>query len=320
MKLIHVIVASIVFAFFTFPALVCAAPSAGVVAKVGGIPVTMYELDRAVQKIVPLRSSFHSGISADKVKKIRQEALDDLIERAYKVRAALDLEVSVENEAVQSKMAALRNKFSSEKEFSTAFGEEKPGGYRASLYRQLLAEKAEKINVDDKIEIDESAIRNAYESRKHAFFRPQQFRASHILIKIDPASNKEERAALRTRAEELLARARQGEDFYNLAYYNSDDRSKMVGGDIGLFHEGQTVQVFEDAAKKLKVGEISDIVESLYGYHIIKLTEKNPPRQLEYDEVKTSIMMQMKKKLRDQLYAEWMNSLKKKYTAEVFLK
>ena len=89
-----------------------------------------------------------------------------------------------------------------------------------------------------------------------------QYRASHILVKD------------RTLAQDLVRRAKQGADFASLARENSTCPSKAQGGDLGWFGPGQMVQPFEYACKNLGVGSISDVVQTQFGYHVIKLTGK----------------------------------------------
>lgn len=293
-----------------------AAKDADVVAKVGTVPVTAYELQRAVQKLVPLNTSFHGGISRERIAEIQAEALATLIERAYKVNAAQADKLVVDEKALDAKLDGYRQKFKSKKEFKKALGDEGEKGFRESLKREMLAEAAEKRAIDERIKIGDAEIRAYYDQNKATYMRPKQFKASHILIKVDPASNKQEREAIDKKVADLAARAKAGEDFYNLAYYNSEDRSKYVGGDIGYFHEGQTVREFEAAIQKMKPGEVSEPVQTMYGYHIIKLTEVNPARQLEFEEVAAKIRQNLEKKQRDKLYAEWLERLKAQYPVQ----
>lgn len=283
------------------------------VAKVGSVPITKYELQREQQKILPFNVSFHGGLPPEKLAEVREEAMGKLIERAYKVQYGMDEKISVDNSAVDKQFEAARAKFKSAKDFEKALGSEKSKGYRASIYRELLAKKSEEVVVDAKVKVTDAQVREYYEKNKSTFLRPKQFKASHILIRVDPASNKEEREALKKKADDLTARAKAGEDFYNLAYYNSDDRSKFVGGDLGYFHEGQTVKEFEDALLKMKPGEISGPVKTLHGYHIIKLVELNESRQLDFEEAKGKIRQSLEKKERESIYEKWMSELKKKY-------
>ena len=103
------------------------------------------------------------------------------------------------------------------------------------------------------------------------------------MVKVDPAETAEEKEAKKQRAEKLLERAKAGEDFFNLAYYESDDRSKYVGGSLGSFHAGQTVAEFDSVIQKMKAGEIAGPVRTLYGYHIIKLDDVQEARQLTFE-------------------------------------
>lgn len=289
-----------------------------IVAKVGAIPITIYELQREFQKVLPMEGSYHKGVSQERFAEIREKALSALIEQAYKVQYALGEEIAVENGAVEDRLGSLRAKFKSIKEFNNALGNEGLSAFRASIYRELLAKKAEELAVDAKVQVTDAQVRGYFEKNKTSYKRPKQFKASHVLIRVDPASNKEEREGLLKRAEELAKRAQGGEDFYNLAYYNSDDRSKYVGGDLGYFHQGQTVEEFEQALLKMKAGEISGPVKTMYGYHIIKLVEVNESRQLEFDEVKDSIRQSLEKKQRESVYEKWITELKKRYPVQRF--
>ena len=287
--------------------------AARILAEVGGVPITAQELRREQQRLIPMQVAFHVGVSQEKLAQIEKEAFEKLIEQAFKVRYALDEELRVDGAVVEEKFNQLRARFKTQKELLAALGEEGPDGYKASLYRQLLAAEAEKVAVDQRVTVTDEQVRAYYDERRATYMRPRQFKASQILVKVDPASNKEEREALLKKAEGLLAQARAGEDFYNLAYYNSDDRSKYVGGDLGYFHEGQTVKEFEDALKQLNPGEISEPIRTMYGYHIVKLFENNDPRQLEFDEVRDKIRKTLESDAREALYGEWMAALRERY-------
>mgnify|MGYP004701031413 CR=1 FL=1 len=284
-----------------------------VVAEVGSVPVTIFDLGREQQRLLPFNTSFHSGVPAEAHEKIKNEALTTLIDQAYKVNYALEKKITVDKKMVDERIDKLKKKYKSEKEFKTALGEESLKDFRAAIERTLLAQKAEEVAIQKNINVTDADVRAYYDTNKHTYKRPKQFKASHILVKVNPSSNAEERATLEKKAKELATKAQNGEDFYNLAYYNSDDRSKYVGGDLGYFHEGQTVPEFEDALKKMKIGEISAPVKSMFGWHIIKLVELNESRQLDFEETKVRIREQLEKTAREKLYSNWMDGLKAKY-------
>ncbi len=289
-----------------------------IVAKVVDTPVTIYELNREMQRIIPMNSSFHSGISKEKIAEVRETSLNNLIDQGYKVQYALQQNISVSKADLDERLGKVHEKFPTKKTLQKALGEEDLKDFYASVSRILLAKKAEKVAIGSKSKLSKVEIRDFYEQNKRMYNRPKQYRASVILIKVDPTRIATDKEPARLKAERLADQAKAGEDFYNLAYYNSDDRTKMVGGDIGYFHTGQIAKEIEDAIADLKPGEIAGPIETREGFNIIKLTELNPPKQLLFEEVKVKIRQRQEKKKYDTLYTEWMMGLKKNYPHEIF--
>ena len=281
--------------------------------KVGSIVLTKMDLDLRVQKIVPMQLSFHGGMKAEKMAEIKEQALDDLITVSYKSLYAIAEELSVDSATFENEWEKMLSKT---KDFSEKAQPYVWGKVRADLYRNLLAKRAEEVAVNERVKVSDEEVSSYYAENKGMFFRPKLFTASHILVKVDPASNTEELELIRSRAEDLLTRAKAGEDFYNIAYYESDDRSKYVGGSLGSFHAGQTVPEFDEVIQKMQPGEISDLVRTMYGFHIIKLDAMDEPRQLLFDEVAPKIRAQLEETERKQLYENWMSKLKEQYPVE----
>jgi len=289
----------------------------GVVAKVAGVPITVHEMQREIDMLIPLNTSYHSGISKEKLEEVRKKAFDTLVDRALKFRYAIDNEIAIDSKQYAAAFDQIRKQYKTEKEFIKALGSETVSELKASLYRKMTAEKVDQVAIADNVKITDDEIKAFYEENKSTYAMPKQFRASHILVKVDPSSNKEELEELETKAESLLARARSGEDFYDLAYYNSDDRSKFVGGDLKYFHEGRTVKEFESALQKMKIGDISDLVRTRFGFHIIKLTDIKEAKQLSFDDMKATIKSQLESKRADELMTKLMDSLRAQYPVEM---
>ena len=292
--------------------------AAKIVAQVGNVPITVFELSRELQKLIPLASGYHKGISKQKVDELSEEAMTKVIERAYMVQYALAEELSVSSAEIDEVLLPVRERFPSESAFEEALGEETKADFRASIYRLLLAKKAEDVAVEQKIKVDEADVKANYDANMSRYKRPRQFRASSILLSVDPAATPKEKSDKLEFAKKLVSQARSGEDFYNLAYYNSDDRTKYVGGDMGYFHEGQVLEEIQQTVEKMKVGEISDPVTTLQGYIIIKLVEDNPPVQLTFMETKDKLIAAEEKRQREQLRGEWLEHLKETYKVERF--
>lgn len=291
----------------------------GLVAQVGQIPVTRYEVQREFQKVLPLLGGFHGGVSREKREQIWEDAVAKLIERAFQVQYALTEEIGIADAAVEAPFQKVRERFGSEEEFGKALGGESVNAFRASIFRELLARKAEEVAVRSRVAVTDLEVEEYFEANRGRFMRPKAFRASHILVKVDPAAGDGERESSKARAEELAVRARSGEDFFNLAYYHSDDDTKFVGGDIGYFHQGRlAAPEVEAALLRTQVGEIAGPVESRFGFHVLKLTEVNPPRQLGLDEVRKKIRQALEKERLAALYREWMENLRSRFKVERF--
>lgn len=135
-----------------------------------------------------------------------------------------------------------------------------------------------KSDFDKEVTISDEEIQKYYDENKKMFYRDEA-KASHILISTldenDKELSKEKKEEAKKKAEEILKKAKAGEEFAGLAEEHSQDPgSGAKGGDLGYFSKGEMVPEFEKAVFALKVGEISDLVESEYGYHIIKLTDR----------------------------------------------
>lgn len=276
--------------------------------KVGKVAISVEELQVELQKRLPM-VGFHGEIKPEKLDQIKAEAKQTLITRAYAVNYAIDQKIEIDGQALDADW--------------TAFKAKNPGIAKATpeqvaklkelRQRELLAKKAEEQAVDNKVSVSDEEARKYYEANKSVYFQGKLFKASHILIKVDPSSNAEEKAAQKAKADKLMERAKAGEDFFNLAYYESDDRSKYVGGSLGSFHAGQTVPEFDAQIQKMKAGEVAGPVQTLYGYHIIKLDDVQEPRQLTFEQAVDKVKVRLKEEKRKKLYEEWMNGLKQKY-------
>lgn len=304
-------------ALFIYPSLSIAI-TGNMVAKVGDVPITSFELDRQISRIMPFNVSFHGETSDDKKAEIAEKALMDLILRAYKICYANSMKLKVPDGQVEDRINKIKERLKTQEAFNKAVSSESLAGLRDSIQRGLLSSMAEDLAVNSKVHITDAMVQSYFDKNKLLYIMPKQFRASHILIKVDPAATEDVRKDLYKKAEVLMAQARSGEDFHNLAYFNSDDRTGYVGGDLGMFHEGQIQKSAEVALNNIKVGEITDVVETELGYHVFKLTQVNESRQMNFEEVRPKIRAKLEKNQRDTLYEEWMNSLKKSYEVERF--
>ncbi len=185
----------------------------------------------------------------------------------------------------------------------------KEGAARSMKYNKLFEGKwADSITVAD----DE--IRKYYDEHPKQFDTPEQVRASHILISTavtDPnADPNQVKAQAREKAEKLLKEIKEGGDFAALAKEHSSCPSAAKGGDLGLYPRGEWVKPFENAAFALQVGEVSDVVETQHGYHIIKVTDRRDASHTAFEEAKGDIINTLTQQKRTDLARKYIESLK----------
>ena len=171
--------------------------------------------------------------------------------------------------------------------------------------------KAEYVVLDSaavaaQVKVSDADITSYYEQNLKRYSTPEQRRASHILITIKKDATAADKAAAKAKAESLLAQVRKDPaEFAKLAKENSQDTASADhGGDLGYFGEGMMVKPFSDAALKLKQGEISDVVESDFGYHVIQLTGIKPEEIKPLAQVKDDIAAEIKKQLAAKKFTE----------------
>lgn len=171
--------------------------------------------------------------------------------------------------------------------------------------KKILVAKLIKNEVEDKVKVKDGEALKFYEAHKEDFKSPELWRASHILV----ATEKD--------AKDVLAELAKGADFGELAKARSTDATASRFGDIGYFKEGQLVPEFEKACLKLGVGETSGIVQTQFGYHVIRLTDKKVSQAEPFDKVKDFIEGELKKKKRSELFDKLVMNLKEKYKVKI---
>jgi len=161
-------------------------------------------------------------------------------------------------------------------------------------YRSPLRVELNLVDIDPEqlakdLSVDEAEIQAAYEERKASFIVPEERRAEHILVRVAKDAPEKERAAARSRIEKALARIRAGEEFARVAKEVSDDVTADKGGDLGWFRQGVMVPEFDRAVFAMNKGDVSDIVETQFGFHLIHLTDIRPERARPLEEVRDEL-------------------------------
>ena len=175
--------------------------------------------------------------------------------------------------------------------------------YRSPLRLQMLAVDISPQNLAKGIAVDDAELRKDYEKHKSDFMQPEERRARHILIRVSPTASKADQAAALKKIEAIQAKLKAGADFATLARKYSQDSTAANGGDLGYFTKGTMVAAFDKAAFSMKPGQISGVIKTPFGYHLIQLEAIKPAGPKPFAEVKDQIRNQLiQQKARDEAY------------------
>lgn len=293
--------------------------SGDIAAKVNGVPITTLELDRSFQAHVQVP---YSQVQEDpRAKEVLRQILDTLIDRELLFQQAKSLKMSVPPQQVDTQMQQLVQRFPSQEAFEQALSAQNftMDVLKKDVEGQMLRQQLVKKEVLDKVNVSARDVQTYYDQHKNKYVEEEQVRASHILIRVPQQASPVDEAKLKSKADATLKRAQAGEDFAALAKELSDDGSKENGGDLGFFPRGRMVPPFEEAAFALQPGQISDIVRTQFGYHIIKAEAHKTGRALAFDEAKVQVQEDVTREQTYSRYQKYVAGLRGKAKVEVLL-
>jgi peptidyl-prolyl cis-trans isomerase C len=170
-----------------------------------------------------------------------------------------------------------------------------------------------KADIEPQVKVADGDLKKFFDENKPRFHQPESVRASHILVQADEKADAPTKARAKAQADDLLKQLRKGAKFADLAkLYSQDQGSAQNGGDLGFFARGQMVAPFDQAAFALKPGQMSGVVETPFGYHIIQMHETKPARDVGFDEVKEQIREYLATQQREQKSQVFVDQLKAK--------
>jgi len=295
------------------------APAAEAVAvTVNGIDILESEVEEIVRPSMANWAGKTKSMSAEDsagfTAQLRQQALEQLIRRVLLDAEIRQAKVVISDDAVRSQI----------EELASAQGMSVAGftetmkqhghtldGMRREIRAGLARNQFMAAQWEGKINVTEDDAKKYYDENTEEFKVPEQVRASHILIKPETVGDpNEERAKAKTRIAGLLAQIKDGADFAELAKANSSCPSAPNGGDLNFFPRGQTTPAFEKVAFELKVGEFSGVVETDYGFHIIKVTDHMDPTVVSFEQARDRIIEALTQAKQIEFADEYLKKLK----------
>ena len=290
-----------------------------VLAKVNGEAVTRKELEDYVRN---LEGQAGSPIPADQRDRIYRGVLDQLVGYKLLLQEAKARKVVVADADVDSRIAEVKKQFPSEDLFMQTLIDRKMtlDQIKADARRDLSIARLIEAEISPRVALKPGQAEEFYKNNPDRFMEPERVRASHILIATAEDADAAAKAQAKAKAEQILKDLKAGKDFATLARQHSQDPGSAVnGGDLGVFPQGQMVGPFNDAAFSLKPGATSDLVETQFGYHIIRVAEKHPGRTVPLEEVRPRLEEFLKHQNRESETESFVKALRTKSKVEILV-
>jgi peptidyl-prolyl cis-trans isomerase C len=291
-----------------------------VVARVNGKPIYAGELERIKKALLSGRQNLQ--IPADQQKEFDRVALNQLTSAELLYQAGQKLDTKDIDKQVEEKVSQGKARFATPAEFQKAIANlgMTESELRDYTRRDMIIAHFVHQTFASKVTVSDEECKKFYDQNQDKFKQSEQVRASHILIGVDPKADTETRKKAREKAEKLRKELAGGADFATLARENSTCPSSQQGGDLGYFGRGQMVPSFEQAAFSLKEGEVSDVVETQFGYHIIRQMGKKNAETVSYEDAKGRIADYLKGQKVNAAVSAYLENARKTSKIETFLK
>jgi peptidyl-prolyl cis-trans isomerase C len=290
-----------------------------IVARVNGEAISKADFERAV---VAMEGQAGAPVPAEQRDRVYRSVLDDLVNYRLLTQEAAARKVTVPDAEVAARMSQIQGQFPTPEAFNQVLAQRKMtlAQVQSDTRRDLTIAKMLREAVEPKAAVTDEQVSDFYSKNPDQFKQGERVRASHILITAPRDADAATKAAARAKAEAVLKDVKAGKDFAALAKQHSQDPgSGAQGGDLGYFTQGQMVGPFNDVAFSLKPGATSDLVETDFGFHIIRVIDKQAARSVPLEEVRPQVQEYLLNQNRREHTEAFVNDLKSKGKIEILI-
>ncbi|HEY6874581.1 MAG TPA: peptidylprolyl isomerase [Geobacteraceae bacterium] len=290
----------------------------GIAAIVNDNPITTYEVDREAALIT--REAARKSAPTDEGAKLRTTALNQLIDKRLAEEKIKELDIKVSEEELRQAIDDVMKQNNLTQE--TLVAALQAQGLTFDQYKAQLREQIERLRlmgqeVRSKVQVGDKEVREYYDANL-ARFGNEMFQARHIYFKIDDKTPPADVKRTMATAMSVLQEARSGKDFAELAKKYSDDQlTAKDGGELGSFKKGEMLPEIEETVATMQPGEISDLVSTPAGFHIIKLEKRFVKSTKSFEEAKGEIEELLFRKKSEERYNQWIADLRKGAAIEI---
>jgi parvulin-like peptidyl-prolyl isomerase len=291
-----------------------------VLARVNGDPVNRTDFERAVKNV---EAQAGGQVPAERRDAVYRQVLDQIVAFKLLAQEAQARKVAIADAEIDGQVAEIRKQFPDEQAFASALAQRSmtPDALKRDIRQQMLAMKLVDTDVKPTVSVGDKEIAEFYQKNPDRFQQPEAVHVAHILLRVPENADAAAKAKAKADADKVALELRKkGADFAALAKRYSQDNSAVNGGDLGFVAKGQGLPpVFEGAAFALQPGQISAVVETPAGFHIIKAMERRAGRTIPLEEVKAQVGQFLTQEQMQEKTAALVEKLKSKGKVEILI-
>ncbi len=284
-----------------------------VVVRVNDKTIEVTDVDRATEILLAqYRGQIPPERAAQARTMLRKQAVENLINQRLLLAEAERKGAKPDQKKMDERFSDTVARFSSQEEFQGALNSMglSKEAFQEEIKEDMMIEILLDAELKDVKSVSAEEVSAFYKDNPQSFQSPEQVRTSHILMTVEQGVPEEQRSQKRLELAGIRGEIEKGADFAELAGKHSDCPSKARGGDLGYFQRGKMVKAFEDAAFSMKPGEVSQIVETDFGYHLIKMIDRQEAKTASLDEVKSQIESFLNRQSKDKAIGEYVAKLR----------
>ena len=293
-----------------------------VVAVVNQEIITLSELEKWINPVKEEMGGENRLEKLERVQALRREVLEKLIEEKLIDQEVKKLAIKVSSKEVEAALDEVKQRNSATQEqLEKALSAEglTLESYKKQIEKSLQRRKLISSEVKAETKTGEKELREFYQKNIDRYRINETFRPAHILFVIPKEATQEQVGEIRKKCETVLRKIRGGDDFGEMALLYSQDASSKSRGDLGYFRKRELLPAFEREALRLKVGEVSGVVRTEFGFHIIKLLDRKGADPLPFEEVKAKVQADYYDVELERAFKQYLSTLKEKSIIEIKL-
>jgi len=293
-----------------------------VVARIGKTEIKWGQVEPAVTAFLKQFSMRGRTFPQEQLGRLHYDVLNEMVTRELVLQQAAGNEPTNLTAHVKEQIEQAKLQAGGDENYTKALTDMgiTPDEYAKRVREMLLIQETIKKAVEEKVKITDEGCKKFYDENRSKFVVPEQVRASHILILCPTEATAEVRTQKLAQIQAALSLVKNGENFADVARkFSEDPGSKEQGGDLGFFSRGRMVPEFETAAFALATNQVSDVVTTHYGYHVIKAVERKSAGERTYAEAKDNIEAYLKNLQGQQAAQQYLKELRDKTKVEILL-